>query len=1018
MTRPTPTWRVWGLLVGMALLVLARALPLEAQTAAAPADVPAGTDPLPVVEHTLGNGMRVLVLERQGSPTVAFVVHYKVGGVNERPGETGIAHLLEHMLFKGSTTVGTTDLDAELALFPAIDAVHDSIVAAVSNPRVLAPERNRLRNKLRRLENEARRYVEPNQFSRILATHGARGLNATTSAEATRYYVELPANRVELWMMLEADRMINPVFREFYRERDVVLQERRQRVEGEPDGVLTEAHLEAAFTVHPYRQPVVGYREDVASLGRREVEAYYRQYYGARNAVVTVVGDVDADQVIRWAEAYLGRVPPGREPPQVTAVEPDQEGERRANVAFDAEPRFRISWHVPDNSHADAAALYMMSTLLTGGRTSRLYDRLVIEDRSATSVSASVGPGGRYPTLLTVAAYPRTPHTVSEVEATIYEEIARLAEVPPAPAELERVRNQLEAARVRRLVSNLGLAFQLSEAEAESGDWRESYRTIDRIQRVTPQDVQRVAARYLRADNRTVSVLVRPDSTQRRWSRLPGRRARVTPRDSLPATGADDDPDPRFQASQDPRAPEIGLEPALRFRGPRLRFRPPQVRKRTIHGVPVIYAKDATLPMMNVMFRFSGGYGIYPRDHYGTLTALPALLRNGGSESISPDSVDTLMEYYAIQSSFGGGGDALVTSFNVIDRHFGLTMDLWRELLLAPGFDSVQVEVWRGQAVENVRRRFDSPVRMAYARFNHLMYGDHPIGWELSEEDLEPEDVTASELRRYHAEIICRDNLIMGVAGNLDWEEVEPHVERLLAGLPECATELPDAPQPTTRSSGGVFLIPNPSEQAVIVMGQPSTIRQGDSERYVASRIGNAILGASGFSSRLVQRVRTEAGMAYSAASVWTTRTKSDGLLGAVTQTSPESAVPAVKLIREILGEFSAEGPTTHEVRDAVDETVNSYVFGFQSVGQMVSRRMALEGQSLPADWPERYLERVQALDRRDVHRVFRATYDPTQMTVLIVGDPARLGAALDELGPIEILPKDRLPETVGPAVP
>jgi predicted Zn-dependent peptidase len=453
--------------------------------------------------------MRVLVLPRSGSPTVAFVVQYQVGGVNERLGTTGIAHLLEHLLFKGSTSVGTRDVAAERALFTRMDATHDTLLGVRSEPRPDSAAVVRLQDRIRALEDSARVYVESNELDRILSRQGARGLNATTASEATTYFVQLPANRVELWFVLEADRMKNPVFREFYAERDVVMEERRMRVEDNPGGVLSEAHLAAAFQVHPYGVPVVGWASDLATLTRAQVEDYYRRYYGPRNAVVAIVGDVDADQIERWVHQYFDGLPPGERPPPVLAREPERRGERRVTVEYDAEPQLLIGWHVPDLYHEDAPALGVLSVLLTGGRTSRLYKRLVVDERVATVAIASTGPGELFPHLFQIQAVPRAPHTAEEVEALVYEEIARLQQTPPSEDELQRVRNQLEAGEVRRLESNLGLALQLADSESALGDWRETFLLGGRLRAVRPEDVQRVAQRYLTASNRTVATLVR-----------------------------------------------------------------------------------------------------------------------------------------------------------------------------------------------------------------------------------------------------------------------------------------------------------------------------------------------------------------------------------------------------------------------------------------------------------------------------------------------------------------------------
>ncbi len=492
-----------------ALLATATTLLFPLPAAAQRDSLPAPGTQLPVVRHVLGNGMTFLVLERRQSPTAALVVHFPVGSVNERLGNTGIAHVAEHLLFKGSDEIGTTDHAAETVLFAAMDAVRDSFVAETARPTPDSAALARWRTRIEELEDEARVHVVPNEYDRLLAAQGARGLNATTSHEATRYFVELPARAIELWFALESDRMRNPVLREFFTELDVVREERRMRLETSPGGILQSALLATAFQLHPYGVPVIGHASDLETLTRPQARDYLRDYYGAQGAVAAIVGDVDADQVIRWAEEYFGPVPPGQATPPVTAREPPQRGERRIVVNFDAEPRVMIGWRAVPGLHADAPALTMLASVLTGGRTTRLYRRLIVEDRSAIHVAASLGPGTRYPGLFTISAVPRAPHTTEEIEAAIHDEIRRLQRTPPDSAVLARIRNQLRAGEFRRLQSNLELAMQISESEAALGDWRETFRHGRRIARVTPGDVQRAAIRYLTAETRTVATMRR-----------------------------------------------------------------------------------------------------------------------------------------------------------------------------------------------------------------------------------------------------------------------------------------------------------------------------------------------------------------------------------------------------------------------------------------------------------------------------------------------------------------------------
>jgi len=505
---PWAPGRAWLLAatLSVALPSLARAQGPEDGLARTDHDTPG--ERLPVREVALANGMTVLLLPRPASPTVSFVMRIGVGGVHEHLGTTGTAHLLEHMLFKGTESIGTTDYPAERLLFREMDRLHGRLLEARGAGDTATEDE--LARRIAGLEDEARQYVVSNEYDRILTRAGAQGLNATTDSEATTYFVELPANRVELFFALESDRMANPVFREFYSERDVVMEERRMRVESSAAGALYEAHLATAWTVHPYGQPVVGWMSDLETLRREDVRRYYQDYYGPNNAVLAIVGGFDVDQVEVWARRYLEPIPRGQEPAPVLAVEPEQRGERRVEVEWDAQPHVRIGWHVPAVTHADAPALALLSAILTGGRTSWLHRRLVTQDRAAVSVYSSMGPGSLYPRLFQLDVTPRSPTTTSELEATVYDEIARFVRDGPSETEVSRVQTQIAAGSVRRIQSNLGLAFQLAESSSMHGDWRSGFRASARLADVTPEEIRAAAARYLTKSNRTVATLVAP----------------------------------------------------------------------------------------------------------------------------------------------------------------------------------------------------------------------------------------------------------------------------------------------------------------------------------------------------------------------------------------------------------------------------------------------------------------------------------------------------------------------------
>ena len=530
-------------LLALALLMLGTALPARAQHATEKSP----GERLPVVKHVLPNGMTFLLLRREGAPTVSFVTQFRAGAVDEGTGVSGLAHLFEHMLFKGTPTLGTRDYAAEQRIFPRVDAVADSFAAEFrkgeeADTAVLA----RLRDRLKQLSDSARQYVVSNELDRILTENGAVRLNASTFDDGTNYYFSLPANRAELWFVLESDRIAHPVLREFYSERDVVMEERRMRVETQPAGLLSEQFLEAAFVAHPYGRPVVGLPSTVQILTRPQAQEYFHRFYGPNNAVVAIVGDIDTTQMKQWADHYFAAIPPGEPHEPVAIQEPPQIGERRIEVEYDANPMVMMGYHVPDASHPDAPALAVLSSILTGGRTSRLVQRLVVKNQIAASINSGMMPGARYPRLFAFFGVPIAPHTTREIEQAVYDELDSLRATPPTDYEMERVRNQTDAASYGRLDNSFFIAYQLASSEALWRDWAKTFRDDDAIRRVKAQDVQRVVRKYFPQSSRTVATLVRPP--QAAPPAPPPRPAPPAPNPPAPAQSPPARPDSTQQA--------------------------------------------------------------------------------------------------------------------------------------------------------------------------------------------------------------------------------------------------------------------------------------------------------------------------------------------------------------------------------------------------------------------------------------------------------------------------------------
>jgi predicted Zn-dependent peptidase len=470
--------------------------------------VAAGASPLRdrVQEYQLDNGLTVLLVERHSSPTVAAYISFRVGAVDETSQQRGIAHMLEHMLFKGTRTLGTLDYAAEKPLLEQIERLGEQIDALKRQPDPDLEQLEELTRLLARLQDEHRELVVKDEFSRLYAEHGGVGYNAFTSKDQTTYLINLPANKLELWAAIESDRLKNAVFREFYTERDVVREERRRVVDINPAGKLYENLLATAFLVHPYRNPIIGWDTDIEQMSLNDIRDFFNSYYAAANMTITLVGSFDSTATMDLIERYFGDLDPGRKTGPVSETEPQQRGERRTHINFAAQPRMMMAFHVPTLPDADDYAFDILTGALTEGRSSRLYQSLVVERQLVTDVGVFRAPGSRYPNLLVISLLPRQGVTLEELEQAVEMELERLIKEPLTAAEIDQARNQILTATLRTMQSNSGLARMLSTYQV-LGDWKYLVDYEERIRQVTSEDITRVVKRYLHRDNRTVATL-------------------------------------------------------------------------------------------------------------------------------------------------------------------------------------------------------------------------------------------------------------------------------------------------------------------------------------------------------------------------------------------------------------------------------------------------------------------------------------------------------------------------------
>jgi predicted Zn-dependent peptidase len=479
-----------------------------------------------ITVKVLPNGMTLIVCERPEAPVFSFYTLVDAGSAEDPQGASGLAHMFEHIAFKGTTEIGTTDWPAEKVALEKVEAANAAYSAEFrkrvgQDPVKLA----QLKKAFEDAVAAAQKFVIPNQFSEIAEQNGAVDLNASTAMDSTQYFWSMPSNRLELWAYLESSRVGHPVPREFYKERDVVQEERRMRIDSSPTGRMVEQFLATAYVAHPYGRSGVGWESEISQVTATEADAFHKEYYVPANIVVAVVGDIKASEAMPILEKYFGPIPGAPKPLPMTTVEPEQFAEKSVVIKEATQPFYLEGYHRPDYLDPDDAVYDAISDIFSNGRTARLYRSLVRDQQIAAEAEGFTGfPGVKYPGLFAVYAVPLPGHTPDQMQAAIHKELDRMKNEDVTDEELARYKTRTKADLLRGLASNEGLAHQLAEYQTRYGDWRELFNQLKKVDAVTKADIRRVANKTFVASNRTDARIefVPPTSKDAKAAKNPG----------------------------------------------------------------------------------------------------------------------------------------------------------------------------------------------------------------------------------------------------------------------------------------------------------------------------------------------------------------------------------------------------------------------------------------------------------------------------------------------------------------
>jgi predicted Zn-dependent peptidase len=466
------------------------------------------------------NGLTVILMKRGTSPTVALYIKFLVGAVDETPEQAGTAHLLEHMLFKGTGNVGTTDFAKEKKYQEQIEVWGTKLdnlrleerglrEREMPIPKQLTSDIETYEKRLRNLISLQDEFILKNEDSYIYEQNGEKGFNAYTSQDVTNYQIQLPSNRLEVWAKIESDRLKNPILREYFTERDVVIEEWRMRTDNSGPAVLHQRFSAIAFESHPYRKPIIGYSTALPYLKIEETKKFFQENYTPNRMVITIVGDVDFEESEKIVRKYFSGLKKGKEREPYKIEEKQYLGEKRFKVLHPSSEQMMIGWLKPPYPHKDNAAFDVLSNLLTSGAGSKLNQRLVLKDKTVNSVGSYNGfPGERYQNFFSLIIQQQLGADVNQIESAIWEELRQIEEKGVSKEELEKIKNQMIADFLRTMDDNATIADSLSYYELLYGSWNQIFSQYLAIQKVTSDDIKKVVKEYLIKDRVVVGNLV------------------------------------------------------------------------------------------------------------------------------------------------------------------------------------------------------------------------------------------------------------------------------------------------------------------------------------------------------------------------------------------------------------------------------------------------------------------------------------------------------------------------------
>ncbi len=929
-----------------------------------------GEFPVTVHERVLGNGFKILVLPRKGVPNASCALTYNVGSVNERVGQTGMAHYLEHMMFKGTEKMGVKDLALDATYRRALDGVLAETVRLQDGPSSPATQARleALKQERARLIDEQKQNLEINHLFTIYGEGGSTFTNAMTGHDGTTYIAALPPQNVELFFWVEADRLQNCVFRQFHAEKDVVREERRM-YENRPGALFDEAVQRAIFGSHPYAHPILGYHEDLRAMTRDELRSFFATNYAPDNAVLMVAGDVDEDRIFALAETYFGSIPPSTtQRPRVPILSVPRSGEIRMQGRGKGRTAVDLYFRVPAAGTEQALGLRLLAMHL-GDEEGALVKDLVEKDRAAVSVATDYD-ARKYGGVLHVNATLAPGAARDTVEKRIWRAIDDLRRTPLTDDAMATLRRRYRARTLGSVRSDMRLGFMILRREM-TGSWRDIERDLQRVKTLPAADVQAIAQAYLVPENVVVTHYTNDDAAEElppAPSPLPGHLAEATgvvpttappPGEALPASWKD-----------------------LRYEERRFELPSGPAARRTLgNGMRAFIVPNEGDPSVRVSARVLGGSAEDPIGKEGLSEITASMLADAGIPELPPEALKEHLEDLVASLDTASGVDTHSLTISVFPADLDEGLRILGQLLSEPTLDPTAFARIQKAMLARIDAQ-DSRMRGVTSRlYRKLLWGDVPETRRPTRASVEA--ITLEDVQSRLAASTGPERMILAIAGDFG---VDAMVARLDATLGAWKPEGVEAPAarpsrvPATAAARGLHVRPMATSQGSVRIGLPTV--PATHEDAPALRVLSAVLARRTFNT-----IRSVHGLAYQASARFAPSWRNDSPFTVVFQTKNESVPFAIALALEELEKIRRDGPTDQEVEEAKQTLEAGFRRTFGRGFDSAETFATLEVHGVDLDHYEKLRETYAAIDTETVQAAAARHIDPARLLMLCVGD-------------------------------